>query len=117
MACAGCQRTVIKTSRGIATCTLVKGSDSEQLSYSRFAVSEDRRIPDFDKECTTSMYMYLQRNILSNGLATVIPQLCAVVFALKWQTSFNKFTIVSKEEIDAQMEDLSHFGFEPFFQW
>lgn len=62
----------------------------------------------FEIKCITPIYEFRSRNVLGNGLVTVIPSIAPVMLALQWQWKFDKFEIVSKAELKQQMQNVAY---------
>lgn len=107
--CRGCMAIAVVKIRRIATCNLISsdGVNSRRLNSKTFVFRKDDIISSFNKECNSPMYMVNIRNVMANGLVSVIPQLSELIFALKWHNLYDKYSIVSAQEIEAQLNEIS----------
>ena len=107
-----CEATAHIYIRNIASCELIAdhGANSERLTASIFQFKENDETPKFNEQWPNPIYLYSSSNILANGLVTIIPDLAKIIFPLGWSEGFQKFSIISEEDYEADIAHLANVG-------
>lgn len=104
--CTPCSVSVSLLNRRVNTCTLIsrEADHSRERNPQTFEYEINDQISAFQKPCSNPLYLYRKKNLLGNGLESVIPDIRTFVTVFDWEGGFDDFAFWDNDDEKREAE-------------